>query len=97
MSEEKIAEVLNFMKRRFSKDCDWTNGNCFWFASILNARFKFLSIYYLPVTGHFVAGALGTYFDWTGKIEINEPAYLLNELCENDNEWGRRLLRDCIL
>ena len=97
MSEEKIAEVLNFIKRRFSKDCDWTNGNCFWFALILNARFKFLSIYYLPVTGHFVAGALGTYFDWTGKIEVNEPAYLLNELCENDNEWGLRILRDCVL
>ena len=97
MSEEKINEVIEFIRRRFPEDCHWLDGNCFWFASILHARFKFLSIYYLPVMGHFVAGALGTYFDWTGKVEVDEPAYLFSELCENDDEWGWRLLRDCIL
>lgn len=97
MSEEKIAEVLDFIQRRFSKDCDWTTGNCYWFAIILRVRFSNFSIYYLPVTGHFVAGAMGVYFDWTGIVEPSEPIYLYDELWKTDESWGSRLLRDCIL
>lgn len=97
MSEKQISEILGFIQRRFPMDCNWVNGNCFWFASILSARFPNLSIYYLPVTGHFIAGALGTYFDWTGQIFPEETPLLLEELCKNDDKWGWRLLRDCVL
>jgi len=97
MSEKKIKEILEFIHRRFPTDCNWINGNCFWFASILKARFEYLSIYYLPIIGHFVTGALGTYFDWTGQIFPEEAPLLLDELCKNDEKWYWRLLRDCIL
>lgn len=97
MSEKQINEVNEFIKRRFSKDCDWTNGNCYWFAAILTARFPYLSIYYLPITGHFVAGALNTYFDWRGCVQIDEPVQLFEEIMKNERQWGRRIVRDCIL
>lgn len=97
MPEKQIKEILNFIKRRFPIDCNWTSGNCWWFASILKARFPNLSIYYLPVAGHFVAGAMGVYFDWTGRAKVNEPVYLFEELLKNEDEWGWRLVRDCIL
>ena len=41
--EEKIND---FIKRRFNKEDNWLNGNCLWFAYILQKRFPNLNIYY---------------------------------------------------
>lgn len=97
MSDKQVREIEEFIRRRWPQDCNWLNGNCYWFAAILRARFPFLSIYYDAIDGHFVAGALDTYFDWTGKTSISQGTYLLDEIAKNDKQWYRRLLRDCIL
>jgi hypothetical protein len=97
MSEKQINEVVEFIRRRFPQDCNWTNGNCWWFAAILIARFPYLSIYYLAIQGHFVAGALNTYFDWTGQIFPEENPISFKEIEKIDKTWYERLVRDCVL
>ena len=91
-------EILDFINRRWKNTkANWTEGNCFWFARILADRFQDLSVYYLPISGHFVAGKNGVYFDVTGKIDLKEPATSLSDIKEEDINWYYRLLRDCIL
>ncbi len=90
------TEIVDFILRRWKVDCDWLNGNCYYFALILRERFNFLSIYYLPIQGHFVAGAQNTYFDWTGEVTLNEEPILLSELVEKEPDWAMRLMRDCV-
>ena len=31
-----MNQVEEFIQRRFPVDCNWTNGNCYYFAVILN-------------------------------------------------------------
>jgi len=91
-------EVLEFIERRWrANDSNWLNGNCYWFAWILKSRFPKLEIFYLPVTGHFVAGDTEkkTYYDWSGKVEIKESFYSLNLLFQEDPLLYNRLMRDC--
>lgn len=87
--------IVNFIKKRFSTDCKWLTGNCLWFAIILKERFEDLSIYYLPIEGHFVVGYLGNFFDWTGKITPKEIPIPFEEIKRVDPLWYDRLLRDC--
>ena len=47
-------QVLEFIYRRFPDDCHWTDGNCYYFACILKARFEEGEIWYDAVDGHFV-------------------------------------------
>lgn len=93
--------ILNFIRRRFSKDCDWLNGNCYWFAVILCARFKDkLIIYYEPVVGHFYAGYKdgSMFFDWEGAhTNLEFKPIALEEIEKEDKIWYSRLIRDCIL
>lgn len=89
-------EIINFIETRFKKDCDWIGKNCLWFAYLLKKRFSNLNIYYLPIEGHFVVGCLGEYFDWTGKIKLEETPILFDEIKENDELWYNRLIRDCL-
>ena len=35
----KEEQILAFIKRRFSQDCNWIDGNCYYFATILKTRF----------------------------------------------------------
>lgn len=92
-----IEEILNFIKKRFSKDCDWINGNCFYFAIILKCRFPKLRIYYLPEEGHFIAGAMGSFYDWTGLVDLKEMPILLEDIKEEDRNWYNRLMIDCFM
>lgn len=89
-------EVLEFIKRRFQKDCDWINGNCFWFAHILTTRFPYLQIYYMPIRGHFVAGHWGIFYDYNGIVKPKEVIYSLEEIRSSDTAWYERIVRDCI-
>ena len=102
-------EILEFIHRRFPHDCNWLNGNCLWFAFILQKRFPNLEIYYLPIQGHFVTGlniindALQNsniktvYFDWTGEIEPKEEVWSLSKIKEEDDLLYSHLIRDCLL
>ena len=64
--------VLDFISRRFPNESNWMNGNCFFFAQILKARFHG-DIVYDPIDGHFLLLAPdGQFYDWTGKREYDE-------------------------
>lgn len=94
------TEVLEFIKRRFSKDCDWTNGNCWWFATILCDRFAAAGAerWYCPVEGHFVTRIDGVFYDANGVFipdPDTEKPIRWSELFSIDPVYVARLLRDC--
>lgn len=89
-------EILEFIHKRFSKDCDWLNGNCYWFAKILSDRFD-LPIYYDQVEGHFMVMDYDfNFYDWTGKIIPENKPISFRYLYDFDNLLYERLVRDCI-
>lgn len=94
MSEEN-AQILDFIHRRFPNNCRWTDGNCLWFTWILQQRFSFLEIYYLPIIGHFIVGRDNIYYDWTGRYVPDEQPLLFSKILEKDPIWYQRLIRDC--
>ena len=59
---------IDFINRRFKEDCNWINGNCYYFALILRDRFPGGIIYYDVINGHFIYQYNGNYYDWTGII-----------------------------
>lgn len=90
------GEVLEFIQRRWSKDnSTFLNGNCYWFARLLQIQFPYLSIFYLPIEGHFIAGNLGKYYDATGSVVPQEEPILLSDIRRNDPIWYNRLLKNC--
>ena len=93
----KSEQVNTFIEKRFSQDCNWTNGNCFYFATILKTRFPELDIYYLPIAGHFVAGCEGVYYDYCGEVEIAEPPCKFSSIQISDPSLYARILRDCVM
>lgn len=93
------CEVLEFIKRRFPTDCNWCNGNCYYFAVILCKRFSWLEPYYLPIEGHFMAGNGTFFFDHRGvhyKSELEETPYEWSKYEEFDCLDYNRIVRDCI-
>jgi len=97
--KEFIDKVEDFITRRFPKDCNWTQGNCYWFAFILSTQFKSLQIFYDPINGHFLAGnsSYGVYFDWEFTyINYKDKLLLFEELKKEDPIWAARIERDCI-
>ena len=91
----KNDKILEFIKRRFETDCNWTNGNCYWFALILKKRFPKCKIYYLPIEGHFVVKYKGQFYDWTGIVELEEEPIKFSKLKKMDTLWYSHLIRDC--
>lgn len=90
--------ILEFIHRRFKDDCKWTDGNCLWFALMLQMRFQSLKICYLPIAGHFVVQDVdGILYDWTGIVTTEESPLELNKLKKLDKSWYVRLMRDCFL
>ena len=85
-------EVIDFIKRRFENDCNWKNGNCYYFAIILKDRFNDGEIFYDVMDGHFIFCHNGTFYDWSGKI--NPTNYLINwnHFDEYDNLQKERIL-----
>lgn len=68
-------EVIDFIMRRFQSDCNWMNGNCYYFALILHDRFPGSVIYYDTIDGHFVTKIRDNYYDWRGvNIHVHEQA-----------------------
>ena len=88
-------EILEFIHRRFSHDCNWLNGNCLWFALILKKRFPNVEIFYLPIQGHFVVKSENKYFDWTGIVTPQEEPWSLSKIKKEDDLLYNYLLRDC--
>ena len=93
-------EILNFIKRRWSIDANWTNGNCFWFAKILQLRFPQLQIYYLPIIGHFITSDGENYYDWNGiylpeeelGVRIEDLVLITEDGCEVLNKYTKEII-----
>ena len=97
---DKIEE---FIKRRFPKDCDWLNGNCYFFAVILHDRFADYDdgfIVYEPIDGHFMFKYGGKYYDWSGVRELTqeqkEAIIYWVEYRRMDEAHYSHIVRDCI-
>lgn len=91
-------EVLEFIDRRWKgHDANWMEGNCYWFAYILCARFPKLEMIFLPIEGHFVAGDLAhnRFYDWTGLVELTEAPHRFSKILVEDPLWYSHILRDC--
>lgn len=93
----KNEQVLEFIKRRFPQNSNWTDGNCYYFAQILSIRFPELNLYYLPIEGHFVAGYREEYYDWNGKVKLKETPIKFSDLEKLDPAYYSRILQDCII
>lgn len=92
--EEKILE---FIHRRFPVDCNWTSGNCYFFAIILQTVFGG-ELYYDLIYGHFVAKIKDNYYDYTGKYNKTD-GYLKSweDLPDFDRLQADRIYNDCCI
>ena len=92
-------KVIEFINRRFPKDNNWCNGNCWWFATILCERFaeEGAERWYCPVEGHFVTRIDGVFYDWMGIFTPceNEKPILWEDLCAVDPIHAERLIKYC--
>lgn len=88
-------KILDFIQRRFPKDCNWTDGNCYFFALILQNVFGG-EIYYDVINGHFVAKIGRNYYDWTGKVRNIGLLVEWDKFSEYDSLQKERIIRDCI-
>lgn len=91
-------EVLDFIQRRFKDDCDWTDGNCYYFALILKDRFPEGKIFYDVRLGHFIYKYGEKYYDWLGVYECKEDYLVPWDLFEMyDYSQKQRIMQDCIM
>jgi len=92
-------EVLEFINRRFKKDCNWLDGNCYYFAVILKDRFPDGKIIYDVIYGHFFFEYNGKCYDYSGEIVCPGGAYGVywDEMDKYDRLQKDRIIRDCIM
>ena len=91
-------KILEFIKRRFKKDCDWTDGNCYYFALILKNRFPDGKIYNDVIYGHFVFKYQNSFYDWNGYYEkANSNLIEWDNFRYYDSLQEDRIIRNCIL
>jgi hypothetical protein len=92
-----MNEILEFINRRFKTDCNWLNGNCYYFALILNDRFPGGTIYYDVIYGHFIYQYKGKYYDWSG--EMNPNGYLVDwsKFDEYDSLQKKHIVEGCLM
>ena len=91
-----MDEILEFIKRRFPNDCNWLDGNCFYFSIILKARFPQGNIFYDVIDGHFLFKYQNSFYDWTGKIKPDGYLVEWDKFNEYDCLQKQVIIRDCI-
>lgn len=89
-------QILDFISRRFSQNCHWLDGNCYYFAVILKNRFPSGTIYYDVVCGHFIFGINGRFYDWSGEIKPQGKFVEWDKLGEYDELVKNRVVKGCI-
>lgn len=90
-------KVIDFIHRRFPVDNKWLNGNCFYFAAILKARFPKGQIFYDVIRGHFIFKYNNEFYDYSGLAQYEKPILwedILNG--KYDNEVKDRIIKGCI-
>lgn len=95
----KMDDIVSFAHGRFA-DNRWLDGNCYYFATILKARFSNLRIVYLPIPGHFMAIDPETHllYDWASVRRESDvgPFYYWDELESEEPGLFKRITQDCI-
>ena len=92
-------QVLEFIKRRFPIDCNWCNGNCYWFAAMLHMRFPNLKIWLFPIENHFMVGDREKFYDWNGirfLSDCEEVPIEWDKVEQFDSLYFQHIVRDCI-
>ena len=97
---ENNDEVLDFIHRRFPDDCRWLDGNCYYFALILQDRFGG-DIYYDVIDGHFACMIAGVLYDWSGIVDDSEDDghrwIAWDRFYEYDSLQFERIVKDCTM
>lgn len=91
-----VDDVLSFIQRRFYKDCNWTDGNCYYFALILKTRFPGGLIYYDVINGHFLYKYCDKYYDWTGIVNPVGKLVEWGKFGKYDAAQKKRITRSCL-
>ena len=91
-----MQKVMEFIHRRFPKDSNWTNGNCYYFALILSDRFHG-TMYYDVIDGHFVTKIQNNYYDYCGLVNLDKRVLIeWNKFEEYDKHQYRRIIEDVL-
>lgn len=90
-------EILDFIRRRFQTDCNWLNGNCYYFALILKSRFPEGKIIYEVIDGHFTFYCDGCYFDFSGQVFPTGYLVEWDKFDQYDSNQKQRIIMDCIM
>ncbi len=92
-------EIIDFIEKRFPKDSNWIDGNCYYFALILKDRFPEGKILYDTIDGHFVTEIDGVNYDWSGVVSTRDYHYYVewDKFDEYDTLQRDRIIKDCIL
>lgn len=95
----QVYQVLEFIKRRFPIDNNWTDGNCYFFAVILKSRFPQGIIYYDVIDGHFVVDIDGVKYDWSGISSDKGKHYYVewDIFTQYDELQKQSIINQCIL
>ncbi len=95
MNDFEIA--FDAFRARFA-NCDWTTGNCYYFAVILQKRFGG-GVCYDTIAGHFVLHRNGKYYDYNGEyVPLDTSAVIgWKEFRKYDELQYRRIVASCIL
>ena len=92
-----MDNIIEFITRRFSVDCNWLSGNCYYFATILKDRFPDCVIMYEQIYGHFFVECHGKYYDWSGEIVPNSATSVVwDTYGDIDPQHYNRIQSNCI-
>ncbi len=98
MGSHSKQDILNFIQKRFPIDCNWTNGNCYYFAIILKTRFPSGEIVYDVIDGHFLFRHNNVLYDYRGEqSEEGRTIISWKHFNQYDKNQKRVIIRDCIL
>ena len=92
-----MDKIIEFTKRRFPIDCNWLNGNCFFYAQACKCAFNEGEIFYNVIDGHFVFKYQDKYYDWSGQIDPRGYLVSWDKFNEYDPLVKERIIRDCIM
>ena len=105
--KEKVCQFIhnykaisNYKNTKEYIESAFMNGNCYWFAFILQNVFNG-EICYLAIEGHFICKIEDEYYDINGCIDDSygyrfDAVYKWKEYCEIEPLNSARIIRDSI-